>query len=105
MSNDTSTWSSIERCCAVTQTRGWRPSDESRRCRITGQSLIASGRVPKINRMEFTKPQFNCRQEAARISFAHVVSASVDSASSRTIIAIWRWRLRSRSCARACSLR
>src|SRR5580698_3179104 len=49
MENAASTWSSIARCCAVTATRVSKRGS-SRKHRITGASLIASGRVPKTNR-------------------------------------------------------
>jgi hypothetical protein len=48
------TWSNISRCCPVTQTWGSR-SELSFMARITGLSLIASGRVPKMKDILFFK--------------------------------------------------
>src|SRR5436305_11563153 len=52
--NTDRTWSSISRCCPVTQITGM--SLDEYRCRkaaIRGASLIASGRVPKTKRTVF----------------------------------------------------
>ena len=46
--------SSMARCCAVTQTFTWMPVHARRMCRMMGQSLMASGRVPNIKRTCFT---------------------------------------------------
>src|SRR5215831_7163120 len=40
----------MPRCCAVTQTRTEKSEGRARMWSRTGQSLMASGRVPKMNR-------------------------------------------------------
>ena len=47
--NAASTWSSMPRCCAVTQTLTENSPARCRMCSSTGHSLMASGRVPKTN--------------------------------------------------------
>src|SRR5579864_5909760 len=51
ISKAASTWSSISRCCAVTQIFTAYRSGERFSSSTSGASLIASGRVPKIKRI------------------------------------------------------
>src|SRR5580700_11986596 len=44
----------MARCCAVTHTSAWSGEPDSCMHWTTGQSLIASGRVPNIKRIRFT---------------------------------------------------
>src|SRR3990167_2331458 len=50
MSNRRSTWSSSSRCCPVTHTRDSNSAGRARSAWMTGASLMASGRVPKMER-------------------------------------------------------